>query len=292
MTTLPTQIENATPVRLTLLAGLGQFPFLVARGARQAGCKVCILALRDIAEPSLAEFADEFHWVPIARVGRWIKLSRRFGANELILAGGVRKREAFSMCSLWRIWRYLPDWQTIRIWYGRARHDRRNLAILTAVADELQEAGITVQNSIKYCPDALADEGVMTKRPPSTAAQSDIDFAWPIAMKIAAMDIGQALAVREKDIISVEGIEGTDAMIDRTGALIKGGWTLVKVAQAHQDMRFDVPTVGPGTIEKLHAARGVAMVIEAGKTLMIEKAKLLELADRYGIVVVGRRSES
>ncbi|NLX04434.1 MAG: LpxI family protein [Phycisphaerae bacterium] len=240
-----------------------------------------------MASPELQRLADCFRWVPIARVGRWIKWSRKFGAERLILAGGVRKTDAFTP---WRILQYLPDWRTLRIWYRRARKDRRNLAILQALADELHEAGITVENSVKYCPEALAEEGQLTANSPAAAARSDIEFAWPIALKIARMDIGQAIAVREKDIVAVEAIEGTDAMIERAGRLARSGWTLIKVAQANQDMRFDVPTIGPQTIEKLHEAKAAAVVVEAGKTLIIEKDKTLRLAERYGIAVLGRQA--
>jgi UDP-2,3-diacylglucosamine hydrolase len=246
---------------------------------------VCVLGIRGQASGELAGLAERFYWVPIARVGRWIRLARRFGATELILAGGVKKTEAFSR---WRIWRYVPDWRTLRIWYRRARGDRRNLAILNALADELQTEGITVVNSVKYCEQALADAGVMTKRQPAEGILEDMAFGWPIVRKVAEMDVGQAIAVREKDVIAVEAIEGTDAMIERAGSLVKGNWVLLKVAQPHQDMRFDVPTVGPETIERMHRRGAWALVIEAGKTLMIEKEKMIALADRYGIAIVGK----
>jgi hypothetical protein len=271
--------------RLVIVAGSGQFPSLATAGAKAAGLEVCVLALRGHADPNLIELADQFRWIPLARIGRWIKLARKFGAEELILAGGVRKTEAFRP---WRIWRYLPDWRAMKIWFSRARSDRRNLAILAALADELKEAGITVINSIKYCPEAMAEEGLMTKIGPSEVVAGDIEFAWPIAQRVAEMDIGQALAVREKDIIAVEAIEGTDAMIERTGRLTRSGWTLIKVAQVHQDMRFDVPTVGPETIEKLHRNGAAALVVQAGKTLMIDKQALLKLAERYRIAVIGK----
>jgi hypothetical protein len=283
-------ILNATGTqKLVIVAGNGQLPFLVARGARLAGISVCVLGLREQASAELAGEADRFEWVPLARVGRWIKLAKKFGASELILAGGVKKADAFAR---WRIWRYVPDWRAMRIWYRRARADRRNLAILGALADELQEEGITVVNSIKYCEEAMASEGLMTRRNPSKQVLEDIEFGWPMAMKIAELDIGQSLAVRERDVIAVEAIEGTDAMIERAGTLVKGGWTLIKVAQPHQDMRFDVPTVGPETIERLNEYSASALVIQAGKTIMIEKEKMIALADKYGIAIIGRKIES
>jgi DUF1009 family protein len=273
--------------KLVIVAGNGQLPFLVAQGARAAGVSVCVLGLRDQASSELAGVADSFYWVPLARLGRWIKLAKRFGAGELIMAGGVKKTQAFSR---WRIWRYIPDWRAMRVWYRRAKGDRRNLAILSALADELAEEGITVVNSVTYCAQAMADEGIMTRRTPSQLILDDIEFGWPMAMKIAELDIGQSLAVREKDVIAVEAIEGTDAMIERAGKLVRGDWALIKVAQPHQDMRFDVPTVGPETIENLHRNRAAALVIQAGKTIMIEKDKMIELADRYGIAIIGKKA--
>jgi DUF1009 family protein len=273
--------------KLVIVAGNGQLPFLVAQGARAAGVSVCVLGLRDQASSELAGVADSFSWVPLARLGRWIKLAKRFGAAELIMAGGVKKTQAFSR---WRIWRYIPDWRAMRVWYRRAKGDRRNLAILSALADELAEEGITVINSVKYCTQAMAEEGIMTRRTPSQQILDDIEFGWPMAMKIAELDIGQSLAVREKDVIAVEAIEGTDAMIERAGKLVRGDWTLIKVAQPHQDMRFDVPTVGPETIENLHRNRAAALVIQTDKTIMIEKDKMIELADRYGIAIIGKKA--
>ncbi len=272
--------------KLVIVAGSGKFPFMVADGARLAGLEVCVLGIRGQASAGLQEVSDKFYWIPIARVGKWIKLSRRFGANKLIMAGAVRKSEAFSR---WRIWRYLPDFLTLRIWFRRARSDRRNLALLSALAEELEEAGITVVNSVEYCEKSMAEEGVMTNRTPSAGVLADIEFGWPIAKEIARMDVGQSIAVREKDIIAVEAIEGTDEMIGRAGRLGRGRWSLLKVAQSHQDMRFDVPTVGPDTIEKLHQNKGSALVVESGKTIMVDKEIMIKLANRYGIAIIGRK---
>ncbi len=277
--------DNLKSQKLIIIAGYGKLPLLAAKGARSAGVSVCILGIKDQAAEILKNYADEFYWVPIARVGRWIKLAKKFGANELIFAGGVDKKQAFSP---WRIWKYMPDLRTLRIWFGRAKSDRRNLALLSALADEIEQEGIKVINSVKYCQETLADEGVLTHSKPSKSVCDDIDFAWPIAIKIAEMDVGQSIAVREKDIIAVEAIEGTDAMIKRAGTLAKGRWVLIKVAQPHQDMRFDVPTVGPDTIENLHANGAVALVVQAKKTIIIDKEKTISLADKYKISIIGK----
>lgn len=285
LTMSDSDLSTAGTHTLGLVAGMGTFPHEVVSGAVRAGRRVVVLGLRDYADASLAGEAAVFRWIPIARVGRWIRLMKRYDVHEVIFAGGVRKTEAFRR---FRILRYLPDWRTLRIWYRRSR-DRRNLSILAAVADELADEGITVVNSVQYCADSLADEGVMGRVSPTDEQQRSIEFGWPLAVQIADADIGQSIAVYENDVMAVEAIEGTDAMIARAGTLCRrSGWTLLKVSQTHQDMRFDVPTTGVATIEQLHQHGGRCLVLEAGRTLMLEKEKMLAAADKRGVAVVGR----
>ena len=176
----------------------------------------------------------------------------------------------------------------MRLWYVRLRHDRRNEALLAALADELSSAGIHLQDSTHYCPEALATVGSMTRREPSDAQMADVRFGWPLVRQTAGLDIGQAIAVSQREVIAVEAIEGTDRMIARAGQLCPaGGWVLIKVAKAHQDMRFDVPTIGPRTIENLHAAGGVAIALQACKVLIADREATLALADRLGVAIIG-----
>ena len=149
--------------------------------------------------------------------------------------------------------------------------------------------GIHLEDSTKYCSEALATEGMITGRKASAAVERDIDFGWQIAKQMGALDIGQAIAVKDSEVIAVEAIEGTDQMIERAGELCKqGGWTLIKTAKPKQDMRFDVPTVGPNTIANMHQNGGSTLVIEAGKTFIVERDKVLDLARKHGISIVGR----
>ncbi|MGB9625963.1 MAG: LpxI family protein [Phycisphaerae bacterium] len=270
--------------RIGLIAGAGRFPFLVAQGARQAGHEVVIVGLRGLADPSLRELADRFYWSGVVRLGRWIRIFRREGVARAIMAGSVRKREMYGR---FRLLRYLPDWTTIRLWFFVAA-DKRNDTLLRAAADEMQRKGVTLSNSVEFCPDHLARPGVMTRLQPSAAQHRDAEFGWRIAKEIGRLDIGQAVAVKEQEVIAVEAIEGTDDMIRRAGALCRsGGWTLVKVAKPDQDMRFDVPTVGVNTIENLHAHGARMLVVEAGKTLMVDREKVVAAAERLGIVLMG-----
>jgi hypothetical protein len=270
-----------------LIAGNGLLPRLIAEGVRRAGRPLVVVGLRGEADPALRASAAAFHWAGVARVGRWIRLLRRAGAREAVLAGGIRKT---SVHTPWRLVKYLPDARTVRLWYRTLRGDKRDNVVLRAVADELAGEGIELMSSVEYCPEHLAEEGVLTPRQPSAAMRADAEFGFRIARSSAGLDIGQSIAVKEHDILAVEAIEGTDEMIARAGRLCRsGGWTLVKVARPEQDMRFDVPTVGGRTIENLRAAGGRCVVLEAGRTLILDRPATLALADRLGVVVMGIR---
>jgi len=282
-------VTSAGEPPLGLIAGDGRLPLLAARGARRAGRRVVVLGIRGFASPRLAGLADEFLWVGLTRVGAWLRALRRRGIRQAVLVGGVRKREMYSP---WRFWRHLPDLRTARIWYGKVRRDRRDNAVLLALAEELASEGVELMSSVEYCKEHLAVEGLMTRTPVPAAAGGDLDFGWRIARASADLDIGQSVAVHDGDIIAVEAIEGTDEMILRAGRLCpRAGWTLVKVARPRQDMRFDVPTVGPETLRNLKAAGCACLLLEAGRTLIVDKPVTLELADRLGIAVLGRRAE-
>jgi len=280
-------IGTETP--LGLIAGAGRLPGLIARGARAAGRSVVVVGLRGFADGSLSQLSEAFCWAGLVRPGRWIRFLHRHGAREAVFAGAVRKA---NMYARWRLLRFVPDLRAIRVWYFRARHDKRDNAVLRAVAAELESEGIRVMSSVEFCPEHLAGVGPMTRTPVPRSCQADVSFGFQIARRSAALDIGQAVAVKERDIIAVEAMEGTDAMIRRAGRLCRNrGWTLAKVARPNQDMRFDVPTVGPETIRRLKDAGAACLVLEAGKTLILDRPETIALADRLGIAVVGRRAE-
>ena len=270
-----------------LIAGQGRLPFLVAEGAKRAGLKVICVGLSEDADAKLAERVDVFFQGAVARPGGWMRKLRRFGVRETIMVGRVSKRKIFTP---WRIIRYLPDWRALRIWYWRLRNkDKRNETLLNAIAEELAGGGIILEDSTMYCKEHIADEGVLTQCQPGESARNDIAFGWPLVKELARLDIGQAIAVREREVIAVEAIEGTAEMIARAGQLCKkGGWVLLKAAGPNQDMRFDVPCIGTDTIESLAANKCRCVVVEAGKTIIIDKPQTLELADKLGITVIGR----
>jgi DUF1009 family protein len=270
---------------LGLIAGEGVFPLLVARGARAAGRKVVCAALAGNAWPELREECPIFKSVGVLRIGQWIKLLKCEGCDQAIMVGRVNKTKMYTR---WRYLQYIPDGRTLRMWFNTLRHDKSAGAILRAVSDELSREGITLIDSTTYCAEHLATAGVMTHHQPTDKQWQDIRHGWELCRQISRLDIGQAIAVLEKDVIAVEALEGTNAMIERAGQLCKpGGWTLIKVANTQADMRMDVPSIGTTTIEKLREARAGCVVLEPGKTIILEKPKVLDLADRYKIAIVG-----
>jgi len=272
---------------LGLIAGEGRLPFLVAAGAKRAGLKVVCVGLLGNVEPRLSEEVDVFFTVAVARPGSWIRKLRSEGAVRAVLAGRVAKWRLFTP---WRILRYLPDWRAFRIYYWRLRNnEKQNDRLLRALADELASGGIVLENSTIYCKEHIATEGVMTVHQPNSQVKDDVEFGWQIVKKLGELDIGQAIAVKEKEVIAVEAIEGTAEMIERAGQYCKsGGWTLIKASKPSQDMRFDVPCVGPDTIRGLSKNGAECLVVEAGKTIIIDKPETIKLADELGIAVLGR----
>jgi DUF1009 family protein len=247
--------------------------------------RVICAGLSGSAWEDLPKEVDEFKWVGIVRIGQWIRFLKRNGVREAIMVGRVTKTKMYSR---WRYLQYIPDLRTARLWFTEIRKDKRPRTMLNLIACELASEGITLIDSTKYTQDQLVTPGVLTRHQPSPAQMEDARFGWELCKKVSAMDIGQSIAVLGKDVIAVEALEGTNAMIDRAGELCRtGGWTLIKVANAEQDMRMDVPTIGVTTVEKLAQAKAGCVVLEVGKTVLLEREKVLALADRHGIAVVG-----
>lgn len=271
--------------RLGLIAGQGRLPILVAQGMKAAGARVCCIGLRDQFDGDLPAVCDHFSTAGIVQLGRWIRLLRREGVTEAVMVGRVAKAR---MHDPLRLFRQLPDWRAVRLWYRRLRHDRRNAALLAAVADELAASGITLIDSTAFIPNHLATPGVMGAVQPTAQQQADIAFGWPLLSQMVELDIGQSLAVRDRDVIAVEAVEGTDAMIDRAGTLCRAkGWTLLKTAKQGHDMRADVPVIGVETIQRLASTGGRCIALGTGRVILIDKPAVLVAADRAGIAVVG-----
>jgi DUF1009 family protein len=280
--------SSGGPRRVGLIAGGGRFPLVVAESARRRDLEVYCIGLRhQMTSPELRELCSVFRYLGLGRLGAAIRFFKRHGVEEVTWAGWIRKEQLFRP---WRLLSILPDWRVFRLWYFRLRN-HQDATLLAALADEFESEGIHVTHSTKLCPELLAEEGQLSRKGPSKSQLEDIRFGWAVAKRLADLDVGQSVAVRERSTLAVEGIEGTDNNIRRAGEFCRGGgFTVVKLSKESHDMRFDVPTVGPDTVDSLVAAGGAVLAIEAGRTMILDRELMLEKANRHGIVVVALRA--
>ena len=262
---------------LGLIAGNGRFPFLVAQAARRAGRRIVAVAVREEASPDLAAEVDEFHWVGLGHLGRCIALLQAANVQEAVMAGQVKHRQLFSGI--------VPDFKLLGV-LGRLI-TRNTDSIIGAVAETLAEAGIRLVASTSLLSEEMAREGAMTSRRPSGSEQKDIAYGERIARALAGLDLGQAVAVKEQAAVALEAMEGTDEVIRRAGRLAGAGVAVVKVSKPSQDMRFDVPVVGLGTLAAMDAAGARVLAIDSGRTLVIERLAVQARADELGMAIWG-----
>jgi len=263
---------------LGIIAGGGQFPLLVAGAAKKLGIHVVAVAHLGETDESLADIAQETEWIRLGQLGQLIKLLRKRGVSRAIMAGTIKKRRMFENIR--------PDIKGLSLISKLAVfHDDD---ILSAVSREFSKEGIEIVSSTEFLPDLIAPEGCLTKRRPTRDEREDIELGWKIAKEIGLLDIGQCVVVRQKTILAVEAIEGTDETILRGGRLGREKAVVVKVSKPKQDLRFDVPSVGPGTIETMSKVKASVLAVEAGKSLMFEREKMLSMADSQGISVISR----
>jgi DUF1009 family protein len=269
-----------------LLAGSGRFPILFAEKARQLGIPVVCVGIRHEAPPELQALVSRFYWSGVARLGRMIRCFRNENVRHIVMAGKIQKTTMFAPLRWLRLW---PDWRTLRFWFRYQRRDNRDDTLMLGMIDEFASDGLAFASALDYCPELLVQNGILTRRRPTTHEEADIDFGWQLAKEMGRLDVGQSVAVRERAVLAVEAIEGTDRAILRAGEMCpRGGFVVVKVAKPQQDMRFDVPTIGRETVETLRKAGGRVLAIEAGKTIVIDQDQTVALADRYGITIVAR----
>lgn len=269
-----------------LLAGWGRFPIVFAKKSRTLNIPVVCVGIRDEASPELAPLVERFYWSGVARLGRIIRCFKKEGVRQIVMAGKIHKVRIFSPLGVWRL---LPDWRTIRFWFRRRRQNNADDSLLLSMIDEFATEGMTFASALDFCPELLVKDGILTRRGLSSREEEDLVFGWGLAKEMGRLDIGQSVAVRDKAVLAVEAIEGTDQAIQRAGQLCKrGGFVVVKVAKPRQDMRFDVPTVGVGTIETMRQAGARVLAIEADKTIVLDQDQTVALADQYGISIVAR----
>jgi DUF1009 family protein len=273
-----------------LLAGGGRFPIAFAEKARALGLPVVCVGLTGSASPELAGLVKRMHWAGPLRLGRMIRLFRKEGAAQVVMAGKVAKADL--VYHPWKLLTLLPDWRAFRSWYFYKRSDNRDDTLLLGIVAQFARDGIEIVSALDLCPELLMPAGILTRRPPSAREWEEIRFGWEMAKKMGELDVGQSVAVKERSVLAVEAVEGTDQAILRAGGLCReGGFVVVKVAKPQQDRRFDVPTIGQTTIETLHKAGARVLAIEADQTIVLDQAETMALADRYGLTVVAVEEE-
>jgi DUF1009 family protein len=260
-----------------LIAGDGKLPFLLASGIRGAGHPVVAIAHRKATGDNLRAEVDVLHWVEIGELGKIIGLLQEEGIKRVLFAGGIPKTLFFSGVS--------PDQRAIEV-LSKLK-DKKDDAILRAVAEEVEKEGIRVLNPTPFLREAMAPRGCWTVRKPTAREEKDIAFGWKIARRVGQLDIGQCVVVKDQMVLAVEAIEGTDETIRRGGRLGKGDVTVIKICKPRQDRRFDLPVIGPSTMDTLRETGAAALVVEAGRTIVVDKEEVLRRADQGQLCLVG-----
>jgi DUF1009 family protein len=262
---------------LGLIAGNGRFPFLVAEAARKRGRRIVLIRLKEETDEGLEALVDETHEVSLGQLGSCIAALRKAGAREAIMAGQVRHRQIFSGI--------VPDLTLMGV---LARLAFKNTdSLIGGVADALEREGIRLMSSVELLHDQLADEGTMSGKRPSGDEQKAIEYGVRIATELGRLDLGQTVVVKDRAVVALEAMEGTDEAIARGARIAGPGVVVVKMAKPRQDMRFDVPVVGERTLQSLRDAKAAVLAVEAGKTLLLDKPAFLASAKEMGVAVVG-----
>jgi DUF1009 family protein len=262
--------------KLGLIAGNGKFPVLFAEQARRAGFSLVAVAHRGETLEEIGAVVDDITWVYVGQLGKIIRTFHRAGITEAVMAGGIRKVKLLA--------NFRPDLRGARF-LARVK-SREDDALLRGIAEELAGEGIKVLESTLCLSDIIPKEGVLTQRRPSAAQWEDIRLGFRVAKEIGRLGVGQTVIVKNRVVVAVEALEGTDAAIQRGGRLAKSGCVVVKVSKPQQDLRFDVPAVGLDTIKNLHEVGGAVLAVESGKTILLDKEALLRAAEGFGIAVV------
>lgn len=263
--------------RIGLVAGYGKLPIIFAKVARDKGDAVIAFGLKGITDAGLESYVDKLHWLEWGSFQKALMLLVKEGIRKLILLGKVKKEIFFKNDEG-------LDAEAKKILQNLK--DRKDYSILNGVAKILSKVGIEVIDSTTYLEDLIPSKGTLTKRGPSEDEWKDVRYGREVAAELSRFDIGQTVVIKDKTVIALEAVEGTDETISRAGSLVKGDFVVVKVARPDQDMRFDVPLVGPDTLKALIKAGGKVLALEEKKTLLIDKDELVKRADENGISIV------
>jgi len=262
--------------RIGLIAGNGRFPIIFADNARRLGYTVSAVAHIGETAPELEQHVERIHWVKIGQFNKLIDALKEDGVRHAVMLGGIKKTHVFNV---------RPDLRALAI-AARLRALKDD-AILREVAAELESEGIAIRDSTFGLGDMLVAEGALTKRQPDAREWEDIRFGWQMAVEMGRLDIGQCVVIKDRMVVAVEAVEGTDAAIRRGGTLAREGAVVVKRCKPQQDLRFDLPAVGPGTIDVMAEVQATALALEAGRTVVIDREDMLARATRAGIAIVG-----
>ena len=271
-----------------LIAGWGSFPVEVAEQVVGDGGRVCCVAIKGHASSELESICDHVTWMGVGKIGGHIRYFRRRGVKQVTMAGKLFKADILFKGSV--ILQHFPDMCALRTFgphlFG-CKRDARDDNLLMAVTRAYSSGNLEVCAATDFAPKLLVNKGILVGKTLDSKLQADINTGWQVAKQMGGLDIGQTITIKDGTVIAVEAIEGTDACIERTGELCRrGGWTLVKVSKPNQDMRFDVPTIGPQTIQRVRDAGGKAIAIEADMTILVERETTLKLAREAGITIV------
>lgn len=269
--------------KIGLIAGTGELPRLIAQDAKARGFHVTAVALEPLADKALAACVDEIKWVNVGKLGKIIDSLKRSGIKEAVMAGKVPKTLLYKG-------NITPDLRAVKLLF--TLKDRSDDSILIAITKELEKDGITLLNTTDFCPDMLTPEGVLTDEGITEDERKDIAFGWRIAKEMGRLDIGQTVVVKDRAVMAVEAIEGTDEAIKRGGSLAGEGAVIVKVSKPQQDMRFDVPVVGMSTLKAMIHARARVLAVEARKSILLQREKFLRDANEAAISVVGYKDKT
>jgi UDP-2,3-diacylglucosamine hydrolase len=266
----------SNPTGWGLIAGNGRFPFLVLEGARSQGIEMAVIALKEEASPELEKTAKHIHWVSLGELSKTIDLLHQEGVKQAVMAGQVKHNKIFSAIR--------PDWKLAKLLFSLPR--KNTDALIGAVARVLEDEGIRLVDSTLFLKPLVPEAGVLTRRAPNDHEAEDIVYGLGVARQIAGLDLGQTVVIADRACVAVEAMEGTDETIARAGRIAAGKpLVVVKVSKPGQDMRFDVPVVGLPTIEQMGESGATALAVDSGRTLLFDRAKLIELADSAGIAI-------
>jgi len=263
--------------KIGLIAGNRKFPFLFSEGARQAKHFVVAIAIKGDTSPRLARHVDKIYWIKLADLKKMIQILKDEGISKVAMAGQINPRRLFS--------KELLRSKEINEILAQIK-DKKADTIFGAIAEKLKEQGLELVDSTAFLKNHLISKGTLTRRAPSFDEWEDIYFGYDIAKVISYADIGQTVAVKNKAVVAVEALEGTDNLIRRAAGIARGGGVIVKVSKPNQDMRFDIPVVGLLTVRNLARAKLSSLAVEADKTLFIDKEESVRLADKKGISIV------